>query len=316
MRQVGTIATESDAKKLADYLLTLGITSRLDSTPEGWAVWVHREELVDDARRELQGFLEDPAATKYSGVEQVARAVRKQKEQEERRHLKNTIDLRGRRSYRPLGRCPLTFGLIVASVIVFVVTSWNSESKTLLNHLLIDEARFERVFTTDEEGQRHFAGFREVPSTDLELVRRGQVWRLVTPIFVHFGILHLVFNMMVLYDLGGMIEMRRGTVRLGLLVLATAVASNLGQYYYSHQPNFGGMSGVVYGLFGYVWMKSRYDPGSGLVLHPNTVNYMLIWLVLCMVGVIPHVANAAHVVGLAAGMLIGVAPHLFDEFRR
>ena len=49
MRQIGTIADETDARTFADYLLTLGITTRLDPLPDGWAVWVHKEDLVPQA---------------------------------------------------------------------------------------------------------------------------------------------------------------------------------------------------------------------------------------------------------------------------
>ena len=65
------------------------------------------------------------------------------------------------------------------------------------------------------------------------------------------------------------------------------------------------MSGVVYGLLGYVWMKGKFDPSSGLFVHPQTVTMMLIWLVLCMTPVIPHIANTAHAVGLAVGVATG-----------
>ena len=70
---------------------------------------------------------------------------------------------------------------------------------------------------------------------------------------------------------------------------------------------FGGMSGVVYALFGYVWMKGRYEPEQGMILHPSTVQTMLLWLVLCMTGFLGNIANAAHVVGLVAGILFGLA---------
>ncbi len=56
----------------------------------------------------------------------------------------------------------------------------------------------------------------------------GQVWRLVTPIFLHFGPFHLLFNMVFLYLLGGMIEERRGPWRYLLLGLVCAVLSNVG----------------------------------------------------------------------------------------
>jgi GlpG protein len=141
-----------------------------------------------------------------------------------------------------------------------------------------------------------------------------QPWRLVTPIFIHFGVLHLLFNMFMVSDLGNQVEARRGSWRMLALVLAIAIPSNVAQYLYSN-PLFGGLSGVAYGLFGYIWMKSRFDPGSGFYLHQRDVTIMLLWFVLCMVGVIGHVANVVHGVGLAVGMVIGIAPTIWREWR-
>ena len=70
-------------------------------------------------------------------------------------------------------------------------------------------------------------------------------------------------------------------------------------------PFFGGMSGVVYALLGFVWMKSRFDPASGFHLDKQTVIMMIGWFVLCAANVIPNVANYAHGFGLGIGMLWG-----------
>src|SRR5690606_32056072 len=119
----------------------------------------------------------------------------------------------------------------------------------------------------------------------LEPIREGQIWRLISPIFVHFGLLHLIFNLYMLSQLGTAIERRRGTAEFGLLVLVTALVSNLAQFALpdvfsvpsarAGDGPFGGMSGVLYGLFGYAWMRSRYDPASGLWLHPQTVMLLM-----------------------------------------
>ncbi len=161
----------------------------------------------------------------------------------------------------------------------------------------------------------------------LSEIRSGQIWRLVTPIFIHFGPLHLVFNMMTLLLLGGQVESRRGSIRMGLLVLILAVASNLAEYYLGHpsiangwilfqsSPQFGGMSGVLFGLFGYAWMKSRFEPRLGLNLPRETVYLMLVWFFLCLLGVIPGIANGAHAGGLLLGLLIGYAPTFWHWLR-
>jgi GlpG protein len=134
-------------------------------------------------------------------------------------------------------------------------------------------------------------------------VRHGQIWRLITPIFIHFGLLHILFNMWCLRDLGSMIEGRQNTWILGALVLVTATGSNVLQFYMV-SPYFGGMSGVLYALLGYVWIRGKLDPASGLFLRPTTVTMMIVWFFVCWTGLI-GAANYAHTGGLLIGMAWG-----------
>jgi GlpG protein len=134
----------------------------------------------------------------------------------------------------------------------------------------------------------------------------GQFWRLLTPIFLHFGLMHLVFNMLWLKDLGTAIERLTSTRLLLGLVIVSGVLSNVGQFM-AAGPFFGGMSGVVYALLGFVWMKSRFDPGSGFHLEKQTVIMMIGWFFLCMTGALGHVANYAHGFGLGIGVVWGFA---------
>ena len=115
--------------------------------------------------------------------------------------------------------------------------------------------------------------------------------------------------------MGSLIEARLSTGKLGLLVVVVGVGSNFGQYFWKDALFFG-MSGVVYGLLGYIWMKAKFDPGSGLFVHPYTVAMMLIWFVLCLASVVPHVANSAHAVGLGMGVLWGLLESLPRMLRR
>ena len=126
-----------------------------------------------------------------------------------------------------------------------------------------------------------------------------------------------LFNMYMLFHLGAAVETQRGWWRFALLILVIAVVSNLGEYFLGYQlnltdsralsagmnPYFGGMSGVVYGIFGYIWMKSRHDPQSGFHLDQMTVVILLGWFVACFF--MTGIANGAHGFGLAVGMIIG-----------
>jgi len=125
-----------------------------------------------------------------------------------------------------------------------------------------------------------------------------------TPMFLHFHILHIFFNMLWLRDLGSMIEARQRSWLLLLLVLGTAGTSNFGQYLVTG-PTFGGMSGVVYGLLGYIWMQGKFNPAAKLSLEPQTVLLMIVWFFLCLAGLVGPVANMAHAVGLGVGIAWG-----------
>jgi membrane associated rhomboid family serine protease len=177
----------------------------------------------------------------------------------------------------------LTYLLIVGCVLVAIYSNVGKNIEVL-----------RRLFITDPMSP----GF-------LSEVYGGEFWRLITPIFIHFGYAHLIFNMLWLFDLGCMIEARQGTLTLAALVAVSGVLSNMGQYALAHTVTFGGMSGVVYALAGYVWIRGKYDRASGVGLHSQSVTILLVWLVVCYTNALGPVANTAHLVGLIVGMLWG-----------
>lgn len=140
----------------------------------------------------------------------------------------------------------------------------------------------------------------------------GEFWRFITPAFLHFGWLHIVFNCLWLWDLGVRVERVMGPLNMLLLFLVIALVSNAAQFIFGGPGIFGGMSGVVYGLLGFSWAGAYCQP-SWQIKPPNSVMlFMVGWLVLCVLGVVGvlgfgAVANAAHVAGLIAGICLGVA---------
>ncbi|MDA9014492.1 rhomboid family intramembrane serine protease [Porticoccaceae bacterium] len=140
---------------------------------------------------------------------------------------------------------------------------------------------------------------------------QAEYLRMISPIFLHFGLLHLVFNCLWLGLLGSRIETQQGAIHLLFIVLISGVASNMAQYYWSGTVYFGGMSGVIYALLGYLWVKNKIAPQHYAPLPSGLMGFMVGWLVLCMTGVLEvalgiGVANAAHLSGLVAGLFIGL----------
>ena len=140
-------------------------------------------------------------------------------------------------------------------------------------------------------------------------VRHGEVWRLFTPAFLHFGVYHLGLNMLAMINLGGPLErVEGGRFYLGFAALV-ALCSNLAQYFYTGSPAFGGMSGVIFGLFGYLWLRGWVDRRYLLRLQLQGIITTLVWFAFCFTGILP-IANTAHAVGLGIGATWGAVSGL------
>lgn len=154
----------------------------------------------------------------------------------------------------------------------------------------------------------------------LESLKQGQVWRLITPIFIHFGILHLVVNALWFWELGRRIEIRQGHLGLLLLTLLYALLTNLMQFFFSDAALFGGLSGVIYAFFGHCWVFCLLAPTRMYYLPKELIVLMLGWLVFCFTGapqrVGLNIANAAHLGGLIIGCATGLVGGLYCRLRQ
>jgi GlpG protein len=134
-----------------------------------------------------------------------------------------------------------------------------------------------------------------------QLMENHQWWRLIGPALIHFSVLHIVFNLLWWWTLGGQIERLLGRATLVMLFLFSALLSNIGQLLVSGE-NFGGLSGVVYALVGCVWWLGWLRPSWGLMMPKPLIGFLLVWLVVGYADILwVSMANTAHTVGLISG---------------
>lgn len=138
----------------------------------------------------------------------------------------------------------------------------------------------------------------------------GEWWRPVTPIFLHFGALHVVFNCLWVWEFGRRLEGVLGSFSYLALLLFIGAVGNLAQFGVSGPSLFGGLSGVLYGFLGCLWVYHRLTGDPRFFLRPGLVILLMIWLLLGCFGAVDYfiegsVANGAHVGGLLAGLFCG-----------
>ncbi|MGL5302754.1 MAG: rhomboid family intramembrane serine protease GlpG [Aeromonas sp.] len=256
------------AQAFIDYLATQGIPCRLTQCEPDATIWLVDEQQLAQAQQEATRFLSEPNHPRYMAASWVSGQTNSSID--ESQGLMDPIT----DFFHHAG--PLTLAVIMACLVIYGI-----------------EAIGLPIF--------------EALSFHLTLVQftDWQVWRYFTPALIHLSVLHLVFNLLLWWYLAGQIERRFGSGKLLILLLSGAALPNIAQFFASG-PLFGGLSGVVYALLGYCWLRAKLQPNCGLTQPPALMGFMLCWLALGFFNLLGvETANTAHVVGLLVGLLQG-----------
>jgi len=140
----------------------------------------------------------------------------------------------------------------------------------------------------------------------------GRIWGLVTPIFIHGGVVHLLFDMLWLVQLGRILERTLPPAIYLLLIVAGAAVGSATELLISDQTGIG-MSGVVYALFGLMWAGRGAYPAWRAVATPDNLRLLVLWGLFCVATTyLPflhflglNIANGAHGGGFLFGLCIG-----------
>lgn len=287
MRKIAIIQEAKEAAGFSAWLGQRGIEHHIgEQGSEGYPIWIYNEEDMGAAQNLLEQY--------QQGIPPPVSIPLKLKPSLPQKR-KKTLSLWKRKPLLDLGPIGLTMAIVSFGVALV----------SQLGHRvdLVEFLFYSRYMPP--------AGLISLPP---EIIT-GQVWRLFTPIFLHFGLLHIVFNLLWLKDLGGILENRHGSIYFLILVLVIAGISNTAQYFVSG-PAFGGLSGVVYGFLGFFWIRGKCDPSYGMKINPSIVIMMLVWFVICLTGLMGPVANTVHGVGLATGMAWGYVSSKATFFKK
>jgi membrane associated rhomboid family serine protease len=133
-------------------------------------------------------------------------------------------------------------------------------------------------------------------------------WALFSTALVHIEVSHLVFNLVAFLALGQIVELTAGKIRFALLLLLLAWMASFSQRYFEPWPPAIGLSGVVYGVFGFMLGAAPVNRFYLWFVKKNAA--MLIgWAILCVILTqfkLLNIANAAHFGGLIFGTLCGL----------
>jgi len=278
MRKVGDFKLEKEALVFWSFLSKEKIDSSLEEKEgeEGYEIWISDEDQINEASFHYQEFLKNHDDPKFKVKLKDKRKPESLPESKKSGFKQYNLGNKWRSQEKSPG--VVTLALIITSVAVFLISGMGKNTQVIGPFFISEEIN---------------GGLDEIIS--------GQLWRLITPIFLHFNLLHILFNCMWLHSLGSQIEKKKGTKFFITFILCTAIVSNLSQFLITG-PAFGGMSGVVYGLFGYVWINSRLDPGDGFYIDPVVAMIMLGFFLVCFTGAFGGVANWAHAGGLIVGL--------------
>lgn len=268
----------ADLSGFVSLLRRLNVPHRVAEEAGEQVLWVPGDaQLVDEVRELYERFPEGNEAYQPPPERQAAAVSRPGLAQQAR-------------------QVPFTLLVLLATLVVAGLT------------LLGDNLQAVRWLTfLDFHVQGEYATF--VPLADS--LAAGQWWRIVSPMLIHFGMLHLAMNSLWYWELGRRIELRQGGVQLLLLTLVFAAFSNGVQYYFGGPTLFGGLSGVLYGLLGHCWLFQWLAPNPFYRLPRGVLVMMLVWLLLCLSGLVSvlgfgEIANGAHVGGLVIGCATGL----------
>ncbi|MGL6262057.1 rhomboid family intramembrane serine protease GlpG [Vibrio sp. WXL210] len=267
MRRLIVLSNPRQAQAFIDYMATRKVEVNMMPEGEGmFALWLSDESQLMWVEEELQQFMSDPYHQRYQAASWEVAETRRSSFRYATPSMMNMLKAKAG---------PVTLIIMLICGVVFFAQQMGL-GRTVF-------------------GLLHFPAFEG---------QQLQLWRWFTHALLHFSVMHVAFNALWWWQLGGDVELQLGSRPLLKLFFVSAAVSGAAQYW-AEGANFGGLSGVVYALVGYVWVLSNKAPQLGVHMPKPVFVFMIVWLVLGFIQPYMAIANAAHLAGLICGLAMG-----------
>jgi membrane associated rhomboid family serine protease len=143
------------------------------------------------------------------------------------------------------------------------------------------------------------------------IANQHEYWRLITAGFLHAGLLHIGFNMYLLYILGTILEPALGHWRFALLYFVSLLAGSFGALLVTPDAHTIGASGAVFGLMGAAVLEAR---ARGISVVQNQIGFLIV-INLVFSFTFSGISIGGHIGGLVGGALAALALQLGDRYR-
>jgi len=287
MRLVGITPDTAKADQFVHFLRAMGTESLVRPDGDRLGVWVVHEDQWTQAKQDWVLFEQNPDDSKFQKAKlQLLPAPAPEGPADPQELPQEQESEVGGIVPQPLGAptwYPATATLALAAVMVGFLTSFGDEKNELF-----------RSLTFGPISETGVVGY-PAPS---------QAWRVFTPALIHLSLVQLLFHLIMLQDLGGQVEQKLGKARFVSLVLFLVLVGNLAEGYLGPTRQFGGMAGLVFGLFGFIWIRAAFTPWSGFHLPVTTSILLIAWFLFSLDGKMIPPSHWAQIVGFLAGAAV------------
>jgi GlpG protein len=288
MLQLTEFDSKKQANRFSNFLRSEGIPNGVQQHDAKFELWIERNEHLDVSQTHLQAFLQNPNDAKYQ-----VKIV------DNRRAKRRELKARYKRNFsRNYANNYISISLVVMAVLFFILAKY--VGYRLIDHFsLVDRgAVLDYQFESILDRQSVLTLWQIFLNFILK-----QPWRLLTPMFIHWNIIHLMFNGYWVYYLGGLIEKKERSWFFIVMILSAALVTNVAQFVVDYAQPSAGLSGVVYAFFAYLWLSAKYNPMSGYWIRQDIVVWMVGWFLIGLSGYFGYVGHYSYLGGLLVGAL-------------